>query len=103
MEDALRRRRRPAPATDLPTTLPGTPSDCPADLPPRAARRGYRARRPRLTALFREARYSSHPMDASHRKAAADSLEAIAALLGDRDDDRDRDSGSAPRPNPEAG
>ncbi|CAM5693842.1 hypothetical protein SVIOM342S_03337 [Streptomyces violaceorubidus] len=42
-------------------------------------------------------------MDASHRKAAADSLEAIAALLGDRDDDRDRDSGSAPRPNPEAG
>ncbi|WP_446048069.1 DUF4129 domain-containing protein, partial [Streptomyces olivaceus] len=39
---------------------------------------------PRLAALFREARYSSHPMDASHREAAADALEEIASLLRDR-------------------
>ncbi|CAM5683973.1 hypothetical protein SVIOM342S_06947 [Streptomyces violaceorubidus] len=85
--------------------VPRHASDSPADLLSRAAAAGFTPgpAAPRLTALFREARYSSHPMDASHRKAAADSLEAIAALLGDRDDDRDRDSGSAPRPNPEAG
>ncbi|OSC57422.1 hypothetical protein B5181_32425, partial [Streptomyces sp. 4F] len=43
---------------------------------------------PRLTALFREARFSSHPMDASHREAAADALEEIASMLLDREEAR---------------
>ncbi|MFE5394373.1 DUF4129 domain-containing protein [Streptomyces sp. NPDC056568] len=60
-------------------------SDSPADLLSRAAGAGLAPgpAAPRLTALFREARYSSHPMDASHREAAAHALEEIAALLRD--------------------
>ncbi|QUW94601.1 DUF4129 domain-containing protein [Streptomyces sp. V17-9] len=59
-------------------------SDSPADLLTRAAAAGFAPgpAGPRLTALFREARYSSHPMDGSHRAAAAAALEEIASLLG---------------------
>ncbi|MFI6876909.1 DUF4129 domain-containing protein [Streptomyces sp. NPDC050400] len=58
-------------------------SDSPADLLTRATRAGLAAgpAAPRLTALFREARYSSHPMDDTQRTAAADALEEIAAAL----------------------
>lgn len=38
-----------------------------------------------LTALFREARYSSHPMDASHLRQARAALDAIAAQLTERE------------------
>lgn len=62
-------------------------SDSPADLLTRAAGAGLAPSpaAPRLTALFREARYSSHPMGARHRDAAADALEEIASLLQDRE------------------
>ncbi|MFC8387729.1 DUF4129 domain-containing protein [Streptomyces sp. NPDC057238] len=62
-------------------------SDSPSDLLTRAAGAGLAPTpaAPRLTALFREARYSSHPMDGSHREAAADALEEIASLLQDRE------------------
>ncbi|MEU1047393.1 DUF4129 domain-containing protein [Streptomyces sp. NPDC005897] len=82
--------------------VPRHASDSPADLLARAADAGYApgSAAPRLTALFREARYSSHPMDASHRRAAADSLEEIASQLGDRAGDRD---GTPDAPKPEAG
>ncbi|MBZ6130126.1 DUF4129 domain-containing protein [Streptomyces olivaceus] len=75
MEDAL-----------VASGVPRHASDSPADLLTRAAEAGLAPGRaaPRLTALFREARYSSHPMDASHREAAADALEEIASLLRDR-------------------
>ncbi|MFE2457330.1 DUF4129 domain-containing protein [Streptomyces sp. NPDC059402] len=68
-------------------------SDSPADLLTRAADAGFAPgpAGPRLTALFREARYSSHPMDASHRAAAAAALEEIASLLGDRQPDPARE------------
>ncbi|KPC87787.1 membrane protein [Streptomyces sp. NRRL WC-3753] len=68
-------------------------SDSPADLLTRAADAGFAPgpAGPRLTALFREARYSSHPMDGSHRAAAAAALEEIASLLGDRAPDPVRD------------
>ncbi|MFC9101757.1 DUF4129 domain-containing protein [Streptomyces enissocaesilis] len=60
-------------------------SDSPADLLARAVGAGLAPgpAAPRLAALFREARFSSHPMDAAHREAAADALEEIASLLGD--------------------
>jgi hypothetical protein len=82
--------------------VPRHASDSPADLLSRAADAGFApgSAALRLTALFREARYSSHPMDASHRRAAADSLEEIASLLGDRAGDRD---GTPDAPKPEAG
>ncbi|MGX1225250.1 DUF4129 domain-containing protein [Streptomyces ambofaciens] len=82
--------------------VPRHASDSPADLLARAADAGYApgSAAPRLTALFREARYSSHPMDASHRQAAADCLEEIASLLGDRAGDGDGTPGA---PEPEAG
>ncbi len=82
--------------------VPRHASDSPADLLSRAADAGFApgSAALRLTALFREARYSSHPMDASHRRAAADSLEEIAFLLGDRAGDRD---GTPDVPGPEAG
>src|ERR1019366_9702972 len=35
----------------------------------------------RLTALFYEARFSSHPLDRSHRDAAAHALDELAAAL----------------------
>lgn len=62
-------------------------SDSPSDLLTRAAGAGLAPTpaAPRLTALFREARYSSHPMGAPHREAAADALEEIASLLQDRE------------------
>ncbi|ANB09303.1 hypothetical protein SAM40697_5347 [Streptomyces ambofaciens] len=62
-------------------------SDSPADLLARAAGAGLSPgpAAPRLTALFREARYSSHPMDRSHHEAAARALEEIASLLRDRE------------------
>jgi hypothetical protein len=58
-------------------------SDSPQDLLERAAT-GGRLTGPSaaaLTALFREARYSTHPMDDSHRDRAADALAEIAAQL----------------------
>ncbi|MFD8161481.1 DUF4129 domain-containing protein [Streptomyces malaysiensis] len=57
-------------------------SDSPADLLTRAADAGL-APGPaaqRLAALFREARYSSHPMDGSHREVAVGALKEIASL-----------------------
>ncbi|WP_217247186.1 DUF4129 domain-containing protein [Streptomyces sp. AC602_WCS936] len=79
MEDAL-----------VASGVPRHASDSPADLLARAVTAGLAPgpAAPRLTALFREARYSSHPMDASHREAAADALEEIDALLRDREDAR---------------
>ncbi|MEV5545893.1 DUF4129 domain-containing protein [Streptomyces sp. NPDC052309] len=75
MEDAL-----------VASGLPRHASDSPADLLTRAVEAGLTSgpAAPRLTALFREARYSSHPMDTSHRDAAADALEEIASLLQTR-------------------
>ncbi|TDT39835.1 uncharacterized protein DUF4129 [Streptomyces sp. BK208] len=81
--------------------VPRRASDSPADLLSRAVGAGF-APGPapaRLTALFREARYSSHPMDGSHRAAAAAALEALAALLGEPAGNGER----ASRPDPEAG
>ncbi|MFD4262867.1 DUF4129 domain-containing protein [Streptomyces sp. NPDC058534] len=65
-------------------------SDSPADLLTRAADAGLAPSpaAPRLTTLFREARYSSHPMGPSHREAAAGALEEIASLLQDREAQR---------------
>jgi hypothetical protein len=62
-------------------------SDSPADLLTRATRAGLAAgpAAPRLTALFREARYSSHPMDDTQRAAAAGALAEIAARLDERE------------------
>lgn len=76
MEDAL-----------VASGLPRHASDSPAELLTRAVEAGLASgpAAPRLTAMFREARYSSHPMDASHRDAAADALEEIASLLQTRE------------------
>ncbi|MFC9056989.1 DUF4129 domain-containing protein [Streptomyces sp. NPDC057074] len=65
-------------------------SDSPADLLTRAADAGLAPgpAAPRLTTLFREARYSSHPMGPPHREAAADALEEIASLLRHREAQR---------------
>ncbi|MEU3661420.1 DUF4129 domain-containing protein [Streptomyces sp. NPDC032940] len=62
-------------------------ADSPADLLTRAAAAGLAPSpaAPRLTELFREARYSSHPMGAPHREAAAGALEDIASHLRDRE------------------
>lgn len=85
--------------------VPRHASDSPADLLSRAAGAGFAPgpAAPRLTALFREARYSSHPMDAAHRQAAADCLEEIAALLDARAGDRDGDPADPHDRNAEAG
>jgi hypothetical protein len=74
--------------------VPRHASDSPADLLTRAADAGFAPgpAAPRLTALFREARYSSHPMDGAHREAAAGSLEEIASLLRERDGDPGREA-----------
>ncbi|MFG3246482.1 DUF4129 domain-containing protein [Streptomyces sp. NPDC048187] len=81
--------------------VPRRASDSPADLLSRAVGAGFAPgpAAPRLTALFREARYSSHPMDGSHRAAAAAALEALASLLGEPGRDGER----ASRPDPGAG
>ncbi|MET7324614.1 DUF4129 domain-containing protein [Streptomyces sp. NPDC005549] len=75
--------------------VPRRASDSPADLLTRAADAGFvpGPAAPRLTALFREARYSSHPMDGTHREAAAGALEEIASLLRDRDVNTGREAG----------
>lgn len=81
MEDAL-----------VASGVPRHASDSPADLLTRAADAGLvpGSAAPRLTALFREARYSSHPMGGAHREAAAGALEEIASLLQDRTPQDDR-------------
>ncbi|MER5641277.1 DUF4129 domain-containing protein [Kitasatospora sp. NPDC002227] len=63
--------------------LPGRASDSPSDLLARAAADGLLTGEPpqRLAELFREARYSSHPMAAHHLDAARAGLDAIAAQL----------------------
>jgi hypothetical protein len=38
----------------------------------------------RLTALFYEARFSSHPMDQAQRQAAEQALNELAAALSDQ-------------------
>ncbi|MGW5169851.1 DUF4129 domain-containing protein [Streptomyces nodosus] len=55
-------------------------SDSPQDLLERAVDGGLpaRAAAAELTALFREARYSTHPMDGGHRDRAAAALDEIA-------------------------
>jgi hypothetical protein len=60
-------------------------SDSPQDLLERAAGRGLLdgPHAADLTALFREARYSTHPMDRTHRDRAAAALDAIAAQLAE--------------------
>ncbi|CAG6396980.1 DUF4129 domain-containing protein [Streptomyces cocklensis] len=61
-------------------------SDSPQDLLARAAGSGLLTgpHATDLTALFREARYSTHPMDGTHRDRAAAALDAIAAQLAER-------------------
>jgi Domain of unknown function (DUF4129) len=63
--------------------VPGRASDSPSDLLARAAADGLLTGEPpqTLAALFREARYSSHPMDAGHLDRARAALDAIAAQL----------------------
>ncbi|MEE4543782.1 DUF4129 domain-containing protein [Streptomyces sp. V4-01] len=58
-------------------------SDSPQDLLERAVAKGLPAgdAAADLTALFREARYSRHPMDAGHRERAQAALTAIADRL----------------------
>jgi hypothetical protein len=58
-------------------------SDSPQDLLERAATSGLLTSggAPALTELFREARYSTHPMDGGHRDRAAAALTEIAAGL----------------------
>ncbi len=61
------------------------PSDSPQDLLERAVAGGLpTGPAAALTALFREARYSTHPMDGSHRDRAAAALAEIADGLRSR-------------------
>jgi hypothetical protein len=61
-------------------------SDSPQDLLERASAGGLLdgPHAEDLTRLFREARYSTHPMDTGHRDRAAAALDAIAAQLAAR-------------------
>lgn len=64
-------------------------SDTPADLLHRAARGGFIGRGAlagpsELAALFREARFSSHPMNAAHLERARAALDATVAHLAER-------------------
>lgn len=84
-------------------------SDSPRDLLERAGAAG-RLSGPSaaaLTALFREARYSTHPMGDGHRDRAAAALTEIAAQLAARedalDDGTDRGPGSGTGRGPGAG
>jgi hypothetical protein len=72
-------------------------SDSPQDLLERAAGSGLLTgpHAPDLTALFREARYSTHPMDDTHRDRAAAALDAIAAQLAEHAADADADADAA--------
>ncbi|MCX5113477.1 DUF4129 domain-containing protein [Streptomyces sp. NBC_00378] len=69
-------------------------SDSPQDLLERAAAVGLPARAATadLTALFREARYSTHPMDGGHRDRAAAALAEIAEIAEIADGLRSRES-----------
>ncbi|MFJ5231461.1 DUF4129 domain-containing protein [Kitasatospora sp. NPDC088391] len=61
-------------------------SDSPTDLLRRAARTGHlddTGDAQTLAELFREARYSTHPMDADHVRRATAALDAIAAALAE--------------------
>ncbi|MFG1807995.1 DUF4129 domain-containing protein [Streptomyces sp. NPDC049040] len=81
-------------------------SDSPQDLLERAAGSGLLtgSHGTGLTALFREARYSTHPMDRTHRDRAAEALDAIAAQLAERAEaDAAQPGGGAPGPQPHAG
>lgn len=51
-----------------------------------------------LTALFREARYSTHPMDRTHRDRAACALDAIAAQLAERAESDGNQPGDSVQP-----
>lgn len=64
--------------------VPRLASDSPADLLARATQRGVvDGPAPRLLAkLFREARFSTHPMNAQHLDQARDALDAIVEQLG---------------------
>lgn len=61
-------------------------SDSPRDLLERASADGLLTgpAAAELTALFREARYSTHPMDGSHRERASAALAGIADMLESR-------------------
>jgi hypothetical protein len=63
--------------------VPRLESDSPADLLARATARGVvHGPAPRLlAALFREARFSTHPMDTRHLDQARGALDEIAAQL----------------------
>lgn len=71
--------------------VPRLESDSPADLLARAADHGtLDGRAPReLAALFREARYSTHSMNAAHLGQARAALDEIAAQLAAREQARD--------------
>ncbi|WP_327292865.1 DUF4129 domain-containing protein [Streptomyces sp. NBC_01198] len=73
-------------------------SDSPQDLLERAAGSGLLTgpHATDLTALFREARYSTHPMDRTHRDRAAAALDAIAAQLAERAAADDPQPGDGP-------
>jgi hypothetical protein len=64
--------------------VPRLESDSPADLLARATERGVvDGPAPRVLArLFREARFSTHPMDAGHLEQAREALDAITEQLG---------------------
>jgi hypothetical protein len=73
--------------------VPRLESDSPADLLTRAADHGTMdgPAPGQLAALFREARYSTHPMDAAHLGRARAALDEIAAQLAARERARDAD------------
>ncbi len=50
----------------------------------------------RLTALFYEARFSSHPLDHRQRDAAAQALDELAAALAEAETDKAEPGGAAP-------
>lgn len=72
-------------------------SDSPQDLLERAVAGGppTRASAAALTALFREARYSTHLMDGSHRDRAAAALAEIADGLRSRTSDPEAVAGTS--------
>jgi hypothetical protein len=72
--------------------VPRLESDSPADLLARATERGaLDGPAPgRLAALFREARYSTHPLDAEHLGRARTALDEIAAQLAARREAQER-------------
>ena len=79
--------------------VPRLESDSPADLLARAANHGtLDGPAPgQLAALFREARYSSHPMNAAHLGQARAALDEIAAQLAAREQAREADEAARDR------